>query len=373
MRVLTVFGTRPEVIKLAPVIGALRNRGLQVIVCASGQHRGMLDQMLEIFRIQPDFDLDVMQEDQSSLSVAARIFEELAPVLDRVRPDWLLVQGDTTTTFAAAWVGYQHRIPIGHVEAGLRTYDKFRPFPEEMNRRLTSALADLHFAPTERAAANLRGEGVKEESIVVTGNPVVDALESILSRPVDFADARLAALTGSLVLVTAHRRESFGEPLERVCVPPSRIFRRATRNSILFPGSSQSFRARNGLCKARSESAYPAHRTAWISGVCAFDEACRAHLERFGRCTGRSAERWNARAGLARCHGAARGRGVGLGGDGGHFARENHRCGGTPTAPWFGGSASHRCESIWRRPRRRANRAGLGRARRAQGLFCVSR
>ncbi len=235
MRVLTVFGTRPEVIKLAPVIGALRNRGLQVIVCASGQHRGMLDQMLEIFRIQPDFDLDVMQEDQSSLSVAARIFEELAPVLDRVRPDWLLVQGDTTTTFAAAWVGYQHRIPIGHVEAGLRTYDKFRPFPEEMNRRLTSALADLHFAPTERAAANLRGEGVKEESIVVTGNPVVDALESILSRPVEFADARLAALTGPLVLVTAHRRESFGEPLERVCAAIAELSARHPKLSFVFP------------------------------------------------------------------------------------------------------------------------------------------
>jgi UDP-N-acetylglucosamine 2-epimerase (non-hydrolysing) len=235
MRVLTVFGTRPEVIKLAPVIVALRSRGLEAIVCASGQHRGMLDQMLEVFQLQPDFDLDVMQENQSSLGVAARIFEEFAPVLDRVRPDWLLVQGDTTTTFAAAWVGYQHRIAIGHVEAGLRTFDKFRPFPEEMNRRLTSALTDLHFAPTERAAANLRGEGIKEESIVVTGNPVVDALDSILRQPVKFADTRLAALSGPIVLVTAHRRESFGAPLERVCDAIVELSARHPNLTFVFP------------------------------------------------------------------------------------------------------------------------------------------
>jgi len=235
MRVLTVFGTRPEVIKLAPVIAALRNRGLEVIVCASGQHRGMLDQMLEVFQLQPDFDLDVMQENQSSLGVAARIFEQLAPLMDRVRPDWLLVQGDTTTTFAAAWVGYQQRVSIGHVEAGLRTYDKFRPFPEEMNRRLTTALTDLHFAPTERAAANLRAEGVKEESIVVTGNPVVDALDSILRRPAKFADSRLTALSGKIVLVTAHRRESFGEPLERVCGAIADLSARHPNLTFIFP------------------------------------------------------------------------------------------------------------------------------------------
>jgi UDP-N-acetylglucosamine 2-epimerase (non-hydrolysing) len=235
MRVLTVFGTRPEVIKLAPVIAALRNRGIETIVCASGQHRGMLDQMLEVFRIQPDFDLDVMQENQSPLDVASRIFEELAGVLDRVRPDWLLVQGDTTTTFAAAWVSYHHRVSIGHVEAGLRTHDKFRPFPEEMNRRLTSALADLHFAPTARAAENLRRENVREESIVVTGNPVVDALESILRRPVEFTDARLAALSGAIVLVTAHRRESFGEPLERVCDAIQELSANHPNLTFVFP------------------------------------------------------------------------------------------------------------------------------------------
>jgi len=235
VRVLTVFGTRPEVIKLAPVIAALRARGLDAVACASGQHRGMLDQMLDVFRIRPDFDLDVMQENQSPLDVASRIFEELSPVLDRVQPDWLIVQGDTTTTFAAAWTGYHHRVRIGHVEAGLRTHDKFRPFPEEMNRRLTSALADLHFAPTERAAANLRAENIAHESILVTGNPVVDALESILRLPVEFADARLAALQGEIILVTAHRRESFGEPLERVCAAIAELSARYPGITFVFP------------------------------------------------------------------------------------------------------------------------------------------
>ena len=130
MRILTVFGTRPEVVKLAPVICALKRRGVDVIVCASGQHRGMLDQMMEVFSLRPDFDLDVMRENQSPLEVAARILAALVPVFDRTNPDWLVVQGDTTTTFAAAWVSYQCQVPVAHVEAGLRTHDKFQPFPE---------------------------------------------------------------------------------------------------------------------------------------------------------------------------------------------------------------------------------------------------
>jgi UDP-N-acetylglucosamine 2-epimerase (non-hydrolysing) len=217
MRVLTVFGTRPEVIKLAPVIQALKERGLDVAVCVSGQHRDMVDQMLSVFDIRPDYDLDIMQEDQSPLTVASRIFEQLVPVFARTRADWLLVQGDTTTTFAAAWVSFHQRTPIGHIEAGLRTGDKFRPFPEEMNRRLTSSLGDLHFAPTPRAVQNLLNEGVPAERIFLTGNTVVDALQAILRRPVVFSDPRLAELDGRVVLVTAHRRESFGPPLEQIC------------------------------------------------------------------------------------------------------------------------------------------------------------
>jgi UDP-N-acetylglucosamine 2-epimerase (non-hydrolysing) len=217
VRILTVFGTRPEVIKLAPVIRALKRRGLDVVVCASGQHRDMLDQMMEVFSLRPDFDLDVMRENQSPLEVAARIFAELVPVFERTRPDWLLVQGDTTTTFAAAWVSYQCRVPVGHVEAGLRTRNKFQPFPEEMNRRLTTVLADLHFAPTALAERNLLAEGIDPGKIFVTGNPVVDAVEAILNAPVNWDNPQLEHLEGRVVLVTAHRRESFGRPLEEIC------------------------------------------------------------------------------------------------------------------------------------------------------------
>jgi UDP-N-acetylglucosamine 2-epimerase (non-hydrolysing) len=217
MRILTVFGTRPEVIKLSPVIHALKRRDLEVVVCATGQHRGMLDQMVEVFALRPDFDLDVMRENQSPLEVAARIFAALVPVFDRTSPDWLVVQGDTTTTFAAAWASYQCRVPVAHVEAGLRTRDKVQPFPEEMNRRLTTVLADLHFAPTALAERNLLAEGIDADKIFVTGNPVVDAVEGILTSPVEWDDARLERLAGRVMLVTAHRRESFGRPLEQVC------------------------------------------------------------------------------------------------------------------------------------------------------------
>ena len=218
MRILTVFGTRPEVIKLAPVIAELRRRALDVLVCATAQHRNMMDQMLDVFSIRPDFDLDIMEENQSPLRVASRIFETLTPILEATRPDWLLVQGDTTTTFAAAWAAFHQRVSIGHVEAGLRTGDKLRPFPEEMNRRLTTALTDLHFAPTSRALENLLAEGVPRDRVHLTGNTIVDALHAILRQPVAFADPRLAQLSGRVLLVTAHRRESFGRPLEAICL-----------------------------------------------------------------------------------------------------------------------------------------------------------
>jgi UDP-N-acetylglucosamine 2-epimerase (non-hydrolysing) len=217
MRIVTVFGTRPEAIKMAPVIRAARAAGIETHVCVTAQHRDMLDQMLRVFSITPDHDLNLMQEDQTPVQFAGRVFETLPGVLRKIRPDWLLVQGDTTTAFAAAFVAFQERIRAGHVEAGLRTGDKLRPFPEEMNRHLISPLADLNFAPTVRAAANLRAEGVPDSRIVVTGNTVVDALDSILSTPVDFLDQRLAKLSGKILLVTAHRRENFGAPLEQIC------------------------------------------------------------------------------------------------------------------------------------------------------------
>ena len=235
MRVLTVFGTRPEVIKLAPVIRAIERRGLEAIVCASGQHRDMLDQMLEAFSIRPEFDLDVMRPNPSPLDVAGRIFTELPPVIEQVRPDWLVVQGDTTTTFAAAWVAFHARVSVAHVEAGLRTHDKFHPFPEEINRRLTSVLADLHFAPTSRSERNLLDEGVAPDRIFVTGNPVVDALGMILNQPVRWSDPRLENLQGRTLLVTAHRRESFGRPLEEICHAVTDLLAQHQDLTAVFP------------------------------------------------------------------------------------------------------------------------------------------
>lgn len=217
MRILTVFGTRPEAIKMAPVIQAARAAGIEASVCVTAQHRDMLDQMLHSFSIAPDYDLNLMQDNQTPLEFAARVFESLLPILRKVSPDWLLVQGDTTTAFASAFVAFQEKIRIGHVEAGLRTGDKHRPFPEEMNRRLISPLADLNFAPTPHAVANLRREGIPDARIVLTGNTIVDALNLILSTPAQFSDPRLAKLSGNILVVTAHRRENFGGPLAQIC------------------------------------------------------------------------------------------------------------------------------------------------------------
>lgn len=235
MRILTVFGTRPEAIKMAPVIQACVAAHLECAVCVTAQHREMLDQMLAVFGIHPDFDLNVMQENQSPLAVAARIMESLEPVLAAGKPDWLLVQGDTTSAFAAAFVAYHQRVRVGHVEAGLRTQDKWQPFPEEMNRHLISALADMHFAPTDRAAKSLLAEGVENQKILVTGNTVVDALHSILRSEPCYSDTRLRSLNGRIILVTAHRRENFGPPLEQICLAIRDVLRDFPDVTAVFP------------------------------------------------------------------------------------------------------------------------------------------
>ncbi len=223
MRVLSIFGTRPEAVKMAPVIKALENTpGIESRVCVTAQHREMLDQVLNLFGIQPQIDLNLMRPNQTLPELTADILTELDPVLKAEKPDWVLVQGDTTTVMAAALDCYYNRIRIGHIEAGLRTHDKWQPFPEEVNRRIASVLVDLHFAPTEHSRQNLLSEGVADSRIVVSGNPVIDALNEIVCRsaPAEVQELleRLNVRPGGreLLLVTAHRRENFGRPFEDI-------------------------------------------------------------------------------------------------------------------------------------------------------------
>lgn len=228
LRVLSIFGTRPEAVKMAPVVRELaRHPEVESLVCVTAQHRQMLDQILNLFSIQPDVDLNLMRPNQSLAELTAAIFTHLDPVLRQLKPDWILVQGDTTTVMAAALLGYYNRIKIGHVEAGLRSGDKWQPFPEEINRSVVGVVADLHFAPTEWARQNLLKENVPPERILVTGNTVIDALQHVVSLPLTaevdafFRQHHLPPYhppeQSRLILVTAHRRENFGEPLENIC------------------------------------------------------------------------------------------------------------------------------------------------------------
>jgi UDP-N-acetylglucosamine 2-epimerase (non-hydrolysing) len=206
---------------MAPVVKKLGEYSDKIIslVCVTAQHREMLDQVLDLFEIEPDYDLDLMKDDQSLSEVTARLFTNLDPVIEREQPDWVLVQGDTTTVMAASLVAFYHRVKVGHVEAGLRTRDKWQPFPEEINRRMTGVIADLHFAPTETAKRNLLAEGVDSAAIRVTGNPVIDALHTVSDLPYNMSSGPLKEVPWEkrIILVTAHRRENFGKPLENIC------------------------------------------------------------------------------------------------------------------------------------------------------------
>jgi UDP-N-acetylglucosamine 2-epimerase len=238
LTVLNVFGTRPEAIKMAPVVRELgRHPGrARSLVCSTGQHRQMLDQVLDLFQIRPDFDLRLMRPDQTLSQITAALFEGLDRVVRETRPDWVLAQGDTTTVFVAAMVAFYHRAPFGHVEAGLRTYDKARPFPEEVNRRLADALADLHFAPTETARQALLREHCPEDAIHVTGNTVIDAIQDVASRDYDWATGPLACIPTDrrLVLITAHRRESFGGPFKDLCLALRDLARAFANEGVHF-------------------------------------------------------------------------------------------------------------------------------------------
>lgn len=243
-KALSVFGTRPEVIKLAPVIKQLEAHSrFQSVACATGQHKEMMKQMLQVFEIEPGYDLEVMEEDQSLTGLTGRILSGVDDVIECESPDIVLVQGDTTTAFTTALAAFYNKVPVGHVEAGLRTGKKYDPFPEELNRVLADSLSELYFAPTEENKDNLLKEGVPEAAIYVTGNPVIDALFYILDRekdsgvdenfPLDFpsnlSEGRF------LILVTAHRRESFGRNLSEICRALRKIAARYPSATILYP------------------------------------------------------------------------------------------------------------------------------------------
>ena len=239
MKILFVIGTRPEAIKTAPILHELRRwpGRAEVKVCVTGQHREMLDQALSLFDIRPDYDLAVMRKGQTPADVSARMLTGLEPVVVREKPDWVLVQGDTTTTVVAALVAFYNRVRVGHVEAGLRTGNTLQPFPEEMHRAIVGRLADLHFAPTETARQNLLREGIEPARIRMTGNTVVDAVRwvSALPAPPEVA-AWLPAPSARIVLVTMHRRENFGASMERVCGALRDLAERyGDRLHIVFP------------------------------------------------------------------------------------------------------------------------------------------
>jgi UDP-N-acetylglucosamine 2-epimerase len=221
LKVMTVFGTRPEAVKMAPLVKELEKYdSIESIVCVTAQHRQMLDQVLEIFKIEPNFDLNIMQNRQTLMDITTRALEGLSEVLDKAMPDIVLVHGDTTTTFVGSLAAFYKKISVGHVEAGLRTFDKYSPYPEEMNRKLTGALADLHFAPTTISKTNLLNEGINPKKIYITGNTAIDALKTTVSGKYDFKNKQLKAIDYEkrrVIAVTAHRRENLGEPLENIC------------------------------------------------------------------------------------------------------------------------------------------------------------
>jgi UDP-N-acetylglucosamine 2-epimerase len=220
-KIVTVFGTRPESIKMAPLVREIdKYEEFENIVCVTAQHRQMLDQVLKIFDISPQFDLDIMQDRQSIVDITTRALSGLYKIFDQINPDIVLVHGDTTTTFAASLAAFYKKVKVGHVEAGLRTYEKYFPFPEEMNRKLTGTICDLHFTPTISNKENLLKEGVDKSKIYVTGNTVIDALKTTVKDEYIFEDERLCQLdyqNKKVITVTAHRRENLGEPLENIC------------------------------------------------------------------------------------------------------------------------------------------------------------
>ncbi|PRR80431.1 UDP-N-acetylglucosamine 2-epimerase [Clostridium liquoris] len=227
IKIITIFGTRPEAIKMAPLVKELEGRNeIDNKVCVTAQHREMLDQVLNLFNISPDYDLNIMKNKQSLTGITTKVLEGLKEIFEKEKPNLILVHGDTTTTFAGALAAFYQKIKVGHVEAGLRTHNKYFPFPEEMNRKLTGAIADLHFAPTVGAKANLLSEGITEKDIFVTGNTVIDAMEFTVDNEYIFENKELNSIdykNKKVIMVTAHRRENWGKGIENICIALKKI------------------------------------------------------------------------------------------------------------------------------------------------------
>ncbi len=239
IKVMVVFGTRPEAIKMAPLALELKKRPeIDTKVCVTAQHRQMLDQVLEIFKLTPDYDLDIMKTRQTLVGITTRVLEGMDEVLEKEKPDIVLVHGDTSTSFVAALAAFYRQIKVGHVEAGLRTYDKYSPFPEEMNRQLTGRIADLHFSPTKQNRENLLKENVDGRNIYITGNTVIDALKTTVQKDYRFSDPALEKIDFNdrrVIIVTAHRRENLGEPLKNICRALKRIVSEYKDTELVYP------------------------------------------------------------------------------------------------------------------------------------------
>lgn len=238
IKVISIFGTRPEAIKMAPLVKTLKSMDeFNAKVCVTAQHREMLDQVLDIFKISPEFDLNIMKDKQTLTGITSRVLEGLECIFSNEKPDIVLVHGDTTTTFAASLAAFYQKISVGHVEAGLRTYDKYFPFPEEMNRKLTGAIADLHFAPTEKSKANLLREGINEKNIFITGNTAIDAMKHTVEDSYKFSNEVLNDLdykNRKIIMITAHRRENWGKGIENICEALKRIVKENKEVEIVY-------------------------------------------------------------------------------------------------------------------------------------------
>ncbi|MDD2409546.1 MAG: UDP-N-acetylglucosamine 2-epimerase (non-hydrolyzing) [Bacilli bacterium] len=235
IKVMSIFGTRPEAIKMAPLVKELESRNeIESVVCVTAQHREMLDQVLETFSIKPDYDLNIMKQGQTLGDVTTRALNGLEEVIKEVKPNIVLVHGDTTTTFAGALAAFYNQVDIGHVEAGLRTYNKYAPYPEEMNRQMVDCMTDMYFAPTKLSKKNLIAENISEDKIYVTGNTVVDAMDTTIKKNYNHSEIKWAE-DSRLILLTAHRRENFGEPMERIFKAIKRIVDEFQDIKVVYP------------------------------------------------------------------------------------------------------------------------------------------